>query len=188
MPLGRSARHRALRRRVRLRPAGPGDFETLVAHRLGMWRDMGGKSERALQAHRPVYRAWALPRLRSGELTAVIAEVDGQPVGSGALWWMPAQPRPGLAASTNPYILSMYTRPEYRGLGVATAVVKALVRIARQGRAGRVTLHASAQGRKLYERLGFELTTEMRKWLRPQTRRKPRKSRVSSRARAGSRR
>ncbi len=186
MPLGRSARQRALRGRVRIRSARPDDFEVLVEHRLGMWRDIGGKSERSLTAHRPVYGAWARPRLASGELAAVIAEVNGHLAGSGMLWWMPAQPRPGLAAETTPYILSMYTRPEYRGIGVATAVVRSLVRLARQGHAARVTLHASTQGKHVYERLGFEMTTEMRKWLRRPPRPAPRRSRLNPRARAGS--
>jgi GNAT superfamily N-acetyltransferase len=179
---------RTQRRKVRVRRASAGDMDTLVEHRIGMWRDIGGRTERVLRAHEPVYRSWAGPRLRSGELSAVIAEVDGRPAGSGALWWMPAQPRPGLPAVTNPYILSVYTRPEYRGLGVATAVVHELVRLARRGRAARVTLHASSMGRGVYERLGFEATTEMRKWLRPSARSPRPGERVSPRGRAGSRR
>ncbi len=168
--------------------ASPQDLDTLVAHRLAMWRDIGSRTERSIRAHGPDYRAWARPRLASGELEAVVAEIDGRVVGSGALWWMPDQPRPGLFAPTTPYIMSMYTDPAYRGMGVATAILRALVRTSRRGGAARVTLHASAQGRPVYERLGFEPTTEMRKWLTTPVGPRSRRSTVSSHARAGSRR
>jgi GNAT superfamily N-acetyltransferase len=187
MPPGGSARPRPRRRPFQLRPARPADLDVLVAHRLEMWRDIGGRTEHSIRAHGPHYRAWARSRLRTGELEAVVAEVDGQVVGSGALWWMAEQPRPGLYAPTAPYILSMYTDPAYRGLGVATAIVKALLRAARRGGAARVSLHASPQGRGVYERLGFESTAEMRKWLRRPRGMRPAGGPVTRRARAGPR-
>jgi GNAT superfamily N-acetyltransferase len=97
---------------------------------------------------------------------AYIAEIDGQPAGSGCVWFQPAQPRPGMAEIRTPYILSMYTAPEFRGLGVATKIVRRLVAFCRVRRYARVTLHASPQGRAVYRRLGFERTWEMRRSLR----------------------
>jgi GNAT superfamily N-acetyltransferase len=162
-----AAKRAALRRKVRYRPAGPADLDLLVEHRLAMWRAIGTRSPRSIEDHGPVYRRWIRPLLASGRVEAVVAEVEGRPVGSGALWWMPDHPRPGLNTGVAPYIMSMYTEPEFRGAGMATEIVRRLVVRARKGGALRVILHASDQGRPVYERLGFEATTEMRKWLTP---------------------
>lgn len=186
MPRSRSAGPRTSRLRVRLRAALLADLGTLVAHRLSMWRDIGSRSERSIRAHGPTYRTWARPRLVSGELEGVLAEVDGRVVASGALWWMPDQPRPALVDRSTPYIMSLYTDPAHRGEGVATAVVTALVRSARRRGASRVTLHASSQGRGVYERLGFEPTNEMDKWLRVPAGVRKRRRPLTSRGRAGS--
>jgi len=153
-----------------------------------MWRDIGTRTEGSLREHAPLYRGWIRGHLARGELEAVVAEVGGRPVGSGALWWMPAHPRPGLPDPVEPYIMSMYTEPEYRGLGLATDIVEALLARARRRGAFRVLLHASAQGRPVYERLGFEPTTEMRKLLKKPVGVRPAPKSVRTRARVGSRR
>jgi GNAT superfamily N-acetyltransferase len=178
---------RALRRQVRFRAARSADLELLVDHRLAMWRDIGTRSERALRAHAPVYRRWIRPMLASGKVEAIIAEVDGRPIGSGALWWMPAHPRPGLPA-VDPYIMSMYTDPQFRGVGLATEIVERLVRSARREGAFRVLLHASTQGRPVYARLGFETTGEMRRVLKKPAAVQAAHPSVTPRGRAGSRR
>ncbi|MGA8663581.1 MAG: GNAT family N-acetyltransferase [Thermoplasmata archaeon] len=180
-----SARRR-LRQNVRLRGAVPRDLDLLVEHRLAMWRDIGTRTEESLRDHAPVYRRWIRALIARGEVEAVVAEVSGRPVGSGALWWMPAHPRPGLPDPVEPYIMSMYTDPEYRGVGLATDIVLALLERARKHGAFRVLLHASTQGRPVYVRLGFEPTTEMRLLLRPPVGMQA--APVTSRARAGSRR
>ncbi|HLM91203.1 MAG TPA: GNAT family N-acetyltransferase [Thermoplasmata archaeon] len=182
------AARRRLRQNVRFRRAALSDLDLLVEHRLAMWRDIGTRSEDSLRDHAPVYRRWIRALLARGEVEAVIAEVPGRPVGSGALWWMPAHPRPGLPDPVEPYLMSMYTDPEYRGAGLATDIVLALLDRARQRGAFRALLHASTQGRPVYKRLGFEPTTEMRLLLKSPVGVQPASGAVRSRARAGSRR
>ena len=132
------------------------DLELLVEHRHRMWSDIGRWGEAEIVAHDPRYRAWVAERLPAGAFEGFIAERGGRVLGSGGLWWMPEQPRPGYPTGTVPYILSMYTAPEHRGRGVASAIVRAMLRRARVAGAPRVTLHASDQGRPVYARLGFE--------------------------------
>jgi GNAT superfamily N-acetyltransferase len=160
------ARSRARPPRYRLRPALPGDLAVLVRHRLAMFADIHPQPTRLLEAHGRVYRRWARARMRAGELVGFIAETpEGAPVASGCLWFQPSQPRVLLPATTSPYILSMYTSPAHRGRGLATTIVRRLLAVARRHRFARVTLHASDAGRRVYERLGFEPTREMRLWL-----------------------
>jgi len=72
-----------------------------------------------------------------------------------------------------PYVLSMYTEPEFRGRGVASRIVREMMRRSRARGFGRIVLHASRFGRSVYERLGFESGSEMRRELirRPASRR-----------------
>ena len=138
----------------------------LVRHRIAMFADIHPQPTRLLEAHGRVYRRWARGRLTSGEMVGFIAETpDGTPVASGCLWFQPSQPRVLMPATSSPYILSMYTSPAHRGRGLATSIVRRLLAVARRHRCARVTLHASDAGRRVYERLGFEPTREMRLWL-----------------------
>jgi GNAT superfamily N-acetyltransferase len=79
---------------------------------------------------------------------------------------MEQQPRPGLPARLEPYLLSMYTDPAYRGRGLASRIVRATMTWARRNGYRRMTLHAAPLGRGVYRKHGFERTWEMRALLR----------------------
>jgi GNAT superfamily N-acetyltransferase len=63
-------------------------------------------------------------------------------------------------------ILNVYTEPEYRRRGIARQIMDAMIAWCKQEGFARVSLHASNQGRHLYESLGFEDSNEMRLNLR----------------------
>lgn len=131
-----------------------------------MWRDIGGNSEAALAGEARSYKLWAARMLRARRLVGWIAiDRNGAAVGSGCLWFAESQPRPREPQLFRPYLLSMYTDPEARGRGVASSIVSAAVELARRRGFGRITLHASEQGRRVYARLGFERSWEMRRIL-----------------------
>lgn len=156
-----------------VRRATEADLPLLVEHRVAMFREMGDRSARAIARHAPAYARWVRPRLRNAEAVAwVVERPKGTPVGSGALWFQPGHPRPGFDDLRVPYILSVYTVPEARGIGVATRVVREAVALARKLGYARVSLHASSMGRGVYERLGFRSTTELRYWIDPVQRRR----------------
>ena len=146
-----------------LRRATLADTDLLVRHRLAMFREMGDRPEPAIVRHGCAYLAWMVPRVASGEMVAWVAEgTDGRSLGSGAVWFQPTHPRPGIDDLRVPYVLSVYTTPRARGRGVATAVVRRAIALAKRLGYARVTLHASAMGRGVYERVGFHPTTELR--------------------------
>ncbi len=148
---------------LRLRPATVGDIETLAHQRRAMWEDMGIRNKAALDEADQVYRRWARTRLKDGTLLGWVAETqNGTIAGGGCLWLQPIQPRPGYNKGLQPYLLSMYTKPGFRGRGVASQVVRAAVYWT--GRHGYPTLrlHASDMGRDVYRRLGFKRAWEMK--------------------------
>jgi len=152
--------------RLTYRRATLADLPLLVDHRHRMWSDIATRSEREITEHDPRYRRWARTLLNSGELIGWLAESpEGSVVGSGCVWCHSDQPRPGIPSLVSPYILSMYTEPAWRGKGVATRIVRELGRECREAGYPNVELHGSRFGRRVYARLGFERTWEMRYWI-----------------------
>lgn len=159
------------------------DLPTLVRHRDAMWVEM---HRVAPGEHDPTSRAygkWLLERMKLGTLTAFVALGDGEDgdakgvLASGGVWIQDVQPRPGHPLTMWGYILSVYTEPHARRRGIGRAVVDACIQHAKEAGCTRACLHASDEGRPLYEQLGFEKTAEM--WLdlrppeeRPDSRRK----------------
>jgi GNAT superfamily N-acetyltransferase len=151
-----------------IRPAHRNDLDTLVLHRRRMWTDIRRWNPGDLDRADPAYRRWVRREMGAHRFVGFVVESpEGRVVGSGGVWLQPAQPRPGrLSRSHMPYILSMYTLPAFRGRGVATRLVEAMVQWARKRGYARVTLHASRFGHPIYQRLGFEDSNEMRLTLR----------------------
>ncbi len=169
MPARRARAPRPSRRRPTpafvLRRARAADLPLLVDHRHRMWIDIGGRLRRDVNRSDAVYRRWIRARLAAHEAVGWIAVAPGgRPIGSGVVWLTPTQPRPGRIGRKGrmPYIMTMYTDPAARGQGVATAIVRAMIAWARQHDYARIFLHASRQGRPVYERIGFVAANELR--------------------------
>jgi len=64
-------------------------------------------------------------------------------------------PSPRAPRGTNAYISTVSTDPRWRRRGMAAAIMDALIGVAREAGTDNVDLHATAEGRPLYERLGF---------------------------------
>jgi ribosomal protein S18 acetylase RimI-like enzyme len=155
---------------MNVRPAGESDIPVLAHHRAAMFRDMGqlaSHQEGTLETATVSYLREALPR---GEYLAWVAEDDGTPPavigGAGVqLRTILPRPRPGsddLELGPEAIVLNVYVEPAWRRRGVAEALMRALLNALAARGIRRIVLHASAEGRRLYERLGFEPTNEMR--------------------------
>ena len=154
----------ASRERFTIRPARLNDLATLVQHRRLMWENMGEKDARELRKADKAYRAWARARIRNKTMRGWIVEnSETKIVGSGCLWLQPVQPRPGRSKGLQPYLLSMYTMPQYRGKGLASRIVREAVNWTRRNKYDALKLHASEMGRGVYGKLGFVRSWEMRR-------------------------
>ena len=152
-----------MRRRVKIRRATLRDLDVLVHQRHGMWVDMGVGNNEQVERQDRVYRRWARSRLKTGALLGWVAEISGGTVVAGATMWLrPTVPRPGMKLLTQPYLLSMYTEPEWRGRGLATRIVDEAAEWVRKNGYRELLLHGSRMGRRIYLRRGFERTWEMR--------------------------
>lgn len=147
------------------RLATAADLDVLVRHRIRMFADMGIESADGFAALADASRSWFAGALANGTylgwFIAPVSSPDTVVAGAGMhfLDWAPGNRDLG---TTRAYILNVYTEPEHRGRGLATILTRAAIDETRRRGIRAVTLHASDEGRRIYERLGFEDTNEMR--------------------------
>lgn len=91
------------------------------------------------------------------EFIAVVAEEDGRAVSTAFMSIAERPPRPGNSSNRVGTIYSVYTYPEYRRKGIATKVLQLLLQEAKENNVATVDLSATADGRPLYEKLGFKM-------------------------------
>jgi GNAT superfamily N-acetyltransferase len=60
------------------------------------------------------------------------------------------------------FVLNVFTEPKWRKRGAALLLMEEILRWGRAEKLDGLVLHASADGRSLYERMGFIATNEMR--------------------------
>jgi len=59
-------------------------------------------------------------------------------------------------------IVNVFTEPQWRRRGIAGLLIKEIVTWSKNEQIDRLVLHASDEGRSIYERLGFTESNEMR--------------------------
>jgi GNAT superfamily N-acetyltransferase len=138
------------------------DVEAIVHQRRAMFFDMGHRDERALESMSEKFRLWVKRKMEAGEYLAWFAIAPDESVAAGAgLWLMDWPPHIVGEGKWRGNIVNVYTEAVYRRRGLARELMKtAMEWCAREG-VGTVILHASDEGRPLYEKLGFEATNEM---------------------------
>lgn len=133
-----------------------------------MFEDMYSPSKKDIKTHDEAFPSWAKREMRAKRLWCFLVETgNGKIVGGGTLWLREVQPHPGFAGGKVPYLMSMYTDPAHRGVGVGTMILKRAMAWSRAQGYPEVTLHASKMGRPLYEKFGWKPSPEMTVDLKP---------------------
>lgn len=148
-----------------IREITPADWETIVTHRRRMFEDMHSGTPEQLDRMDSVYKGWLTERLGNGRYRGWFAETSEKTVAAGVgLWLLDWVPGPFDQQSYRGYVLDVYTVPEHRRQGLSKRLVKACMEWCYANDINIVMLHASDQGRPVYESLGFTGTNEMRTW------------------------
>lgn len=151
--------------RIRIRLATSDDAEVIAGHRVSMFTDMGtlpaGADVDALRRTAVAYLRDAIGSEYFGWLACAGDIVVGG-CGMQLRRILPRLSRDGAVVDVEWIILNVYTDAAWRRRGIAEELVRACLEWARERGVERIVLHASAEGRKLYEKLGFVQTNEMR--------------------------
>jgi len=150
-----------------IRRATAEDAGVLARHRADMFRDMGQLSDTLRDTLIEAARAYFAAAIPDGRYVAWLAEAGGEIVGGAGLQLRELLPRPApgdsrLVRGPQGLIMNVFTERAWRRRGVAAALLRELLRWCRASGIESVVLHASADGRPLYEKLGFTPTNEMR--------------------------
>lgn len=147
------------------RLANAGDIDALVRHRAEMFAETGMRRDERFETMLTNSERWFRARVADGTyLGFLIAPTDSprRIVAGGGLLVLDWPPTHRDAGTLRGYILNVYVEPDHRRRGLARDVTEACLDTCRARGIHIVTLHASAAGRRLYERLGFAVTSEMR--------------------------
>ena len=148
---------------ITIREAAASESAIILHHRRSMFRDMGEGTVEELDRMVEVATPWLARALAVGSYRHWLALDDsGRVAGGGGvlLCSWPANPKD--PCTERAVILNVYTECEFRKRGIARQIMLTILdRIKAQGLRA-VNLHASTEGRHLYEQLGFEATNEMR--------------------------
>ena len=148
-----------------VRTATVDDIPALARHRVAMFLDIGNIAPADAPALEDATAEWMREAMPVGGFHAWVACAGGTIVGGAGMQLRPIMPRPrpggGVRRGLQGLLVNVYTEPAWRRRGVAEAVVRRALADARGLRLANVVLHASADGRPLYERLGFTMTDEM---------------------------
>jgi GNAT superfamily N-acetyltransferase len=156
-----------------IRFATASDLEVISWHRARMFRDMEELPPELFDS----FRAQSLTVLQRifgegryvGWLASPKDHRDKIVAGAGVqLREVPPHPQPNangkidIVGGRQAIIQNVYTEPEWRRRGLAGLLLETIIAWTSEQGIESVVLHASDEGRAVYERLGFIQTTEMR--------------------------
>jgi|SRR3954470_24093324 GNAT superfamily N-acetyltransferase len=146
-----------------IRRASADDLETLVAHRRDMFRDMGYADDGTMDAMSARFRVWLLEHMNAGDYHAWLAcAPDGSIAAGAGLWLMDWPPHMVGQGARRGNILNVYTVAAFRRRGLARELMTVILGWCGENNVDTIILHASPEGRSLYEAMGFAATNEMR--------------------------
>ena len=153
-----------------IRRATPKDAAVLAHHRVAMFRDMGKLDPRLEPKLRARCERALAKVVASGEYLAwVICDAKDRKkiVGGGGVqirYMLPRSDVDGKKLLLGPegIVLNVYVEPEYRRRGLARMLMAEILKWSKKSKIVRLVLHASDEGRPLYESIGFAPTNEMR--------------------------
>jgi GNAT superfamily N-acetyltransferase len=154
-----------------VRHATPADAPIIARHRAEMFRDMGQLPAATYQELVDRTVAYLPQAITAGEYIGWLVSAPGSPeiiAGAGAQLRrilprpMTATGQTRIALAREAIVLNVFTERPWRRKGIARLLMRHVIDWAARTNVDRLVLHASDEGRVLYEHLGFVPSGEMR--------------------------
>jgi GNAT superfamily N-acetyltransferase len=148
-----------------IRLVTPSDLDLVCRHRAEMFRE-AGRDDGVLAAMAVPFRRWLEPKLADGSYFGFVAQHDENPIAAIGLMEIDWPPHPSHPMDTRRgYILNLFVERRHRGKGIGRRLMEAADQEFARRAIRFVILHATEQGRPLYEKIGWSATSEMAKSL-----------------------
>ena len=152
----------------RIRRATVHDAGIIAWHRARMFQDMGEVSDDSFEILRAKVRARLERWIDGGDYVGWLAILAHKPeviVSGAGVQLQPILPRPldisTIGEGRQGTIVNVFTQPQWRRRGIAGLLIKEIIIWSKNEQLDRLLLHASDEGRSVYERLGFIAGNEM---------------------------
>ncbi|MHA1908217.1 MAG: GNAT family N-acetyltransferase [Candidatus Thorarchaeota archaeon] len=130
--------------------------EWIIRHRIEMFRSMGWTKEN-LTITEDITREFLENDWTDNP--EVLLAVDGDEiVGGVAINYSIMLPDNRNLTGKCAYVMNMYVEEDCRGRGIATQLMKEVLNICKKKGVGKVSLHATDLGERVYTKLGFEIS------------------------------
>lgn len=103
-------------------------------------------------------------KMTDGTLTQWIVENEEEIMATGAVIFYDFPPSFTNKTGKRAYIANMYTKKSYRGQGIATNLLKMMIKDIKETGVTSIFLIASEMGRPVYKKIGFKDATEFLKF------------------------
>lgn len=145
------------------RPVMAADTPAICRHRRIMFEEMGW-DKAALDPAMEAFALWVAERIAQDAYFGFIVEAEGAAIAGIGLMLLDWPPHPFHPVSNlRGYILNVFVEPAWRRHGLATQLMQMADEEFRRRGIQYIVLHASKQGRPVYERLGWLVSPEMAK-------------------------
>lgn len=135
--------------------------ELMVWRREVMFNVFGNEPDNALlEANREYYGR----HIADGSHMAFVASIEGVDCGCGAVCFSAELPSPDNPSGLCGYLMNIYIRKEYRDMGLAHRIVEKLIDASLEHGCDKIYLETTADGRPVYESLGFSDMPDMMKY------------------------
>ena len=133
------------------------DIDDLMSIRLEMLRIVNGMKEKDTFSETLIQcsRAYFL----NGDQTTVLAKDKGKTVGCASISYISVMPTFDHPTGKRAHLMNVYTKKEYRRLGIAKKMADLLIQEAKKRGCTEISLDSTSLGRPLYKALGFEENT-----------------------------
>lgn len=145
--------------RVIFRKSTPADLEVVLRHRERIFTEMGTPRSAADQADS---RNFFGDAMRNGLYHGWLAEEADSVVGGVGIILLRYQPGPSQKGEFRPFVVNVWTEPDNRRRGIGRQLMELAIEWSRTQGFTNLFLHATDDGRRLYEQLGFQATNEMK--------------------------
>jgi GNAT superfamily N-acetyltransferase len=140
-----------------VRAAALADAAHIVEHRIGMFQDMGVSFD--ARELRERFAPWLDHMMRKDVYKGWVAEdAAGTVVAGGGFTIIPWPPGPRYLGDRLAFVYNVYVQPAHRRRGLAARIMAVMHEWCRREGITSLALNASAEGRPLYESLGYAVT------------------------------
>lgn len=141
---------------ITLRKATLNDINALIKLRIDFLTDGRILSKEDEQAIKKQLEKYLLKHIPNNTFTGILAEAEGQIVSTAFLAVSERPANTSFITGITGTILNVYTYPKYRRKGIATKVIALIIEEAKQLGISHIDLQATAEGKHLYEKMGFK--------------------------------